>query len=135
MSTLVRAFYVSAIVKPLSDVDVQVILGAAQMKNRRVDVTGMLAQSNGHFAQVLEGRHEAVQETLARVARDVRHNRVRVLLEEAITRRQFERWAMAWAYQEEIAHEMRLLHECDLPDAERARALLARLVPSDVGWL
>ncbi len=135
MSTLVRAFYISAIVKPLSDVDVQAILGAAQMKNRRVDVTGMLAQSDSHFAQVLEGRHDAVQETLARVARDVRPHRVRVLFEEAITRRQFEKWAMAWAYKEEIANEMRLRHECDLPDAARARALLARLVPSDVGWL
>lgn len=91
MSPLVRAFYVSAIVAPLSDVDVQAILGAAQMKNRRVDVTGMLAQSGSHFAHVLEGRHDAVQETLARVARDARHSRVRVLLEEAITRRQFGR--------------------------------------------
>lgn len=39
---------------------------------------------------------------------------------------------MAWAYQEEIAHEMHHLHACVLPDAGRARALLARLVPSDV---
>ena len=128
MSALVRILYISAIVKPLTDVDVQVILGAAQMRNRRLDVTGMLAQSDTHFAQVLEGGSDAVQATFARVASDHRHRDVRVLLEEPITRRQFERWAMGWAYRDEMAHEMRELHGSSSLDDGRARALLAMLV-------
>ena len=128
MSSLVRVLYISAIVKPLTDVDVQVIPGAAQMRNRRLDVTGTLAQTDSHFAQVLESRSNAVQRTLARVAKDQRHSDVRVLLEEPITHRQSERWAMGWAYKEEIADELRGLHEATLRDDDRARALLAMLV-------
>jgi hypothetical protein len=86
---LVRLFYVSEIPAPISAVDVQVILGASQIRNRRLDVTGMLAQSDDHFAQVLEGRREAVDEVMARISRDSRHAAVRILLEESITRRQF----------------------------------------------
>jgi hypothetical protein len=60
MQVLVRVFYLSAIGEPLADVEVQVILGASQIWNRRRDGTAMLAQSDGHFAQILEGRREAI---------------------------------------------------------------------------
>lgn len=52
---LTRIFYVTEIADVLTDIDVQIILGVAQVNSRQLDVTGMLAQSDGHFAQVLEG--------------------------------------------------------------------------------
>lgn len=59
---LIRLYYVSEVSSQLTDVDVQVILGASQIKNRRLD-TGTLVQTNGHFLQIIEGREEAVETT------------------------------------------------------------------------
>lgn len=108
---LIRLFYVSAIVPPLTDLDVKIILGEAQVRNRRLDVTGMMAKSDGHFCQVLEGRSEAVVRVMTSVKRSRHHEAVRVLLEEAIDRRQFPSWAMGLLIRDDLASEMRALHE------------------------
>ena len=63
---LVRMFYVSEISPGCTDVEVQVILGQAQVRNRRLDVTGILAKSDGHFCQVFEGRPSAVDQVVDR---------------------------------------------------------------------
>ena len=86
MQVLVRVFHVSAIVEPLADVEVQVILGASQIWNRRRDITGMLARSDGHFAQVVEGRREAID----------------ALLDEPVTRRKLAHWAMGLAQPKQL---------------------------------
>lgn len=113
MQVLVRVFYVSAIVKPLADVEVQVILGASQIWNRRRDVTGMLARSDGHFAQVVEGRREAID----------------ALLDEPITRRKLAHWAMGLVRRDDMADEMRQLHEGQVTDVAATKDTLARLLP------
>lgn len=129
---LVRLFYVSEILAPISAVDVQVILGASQIRNRRLDVTGMLAQSNGHFAQVLEGRREAVDEVMARISRDSRHAAVHILLEESITRRQFAHWAMGLIRRDDLADELQRWHRDDCTGgATAAREMIRRLYPAE----
>jgi hypothetical protein len=125
---LARVFYVSEIVTPVSLVDIQVILGAAQVINRRLDVTGMLAQSDGHFAQVLEGRREAIQEVMARIGRNPRHRLIRVILQEPILRRQFDRWAMGLVRRDDMAVEMQRLHQAGAMAADEARTLIQRLL-------
>ena len=40
---LTRVFYISKVAPGVSDIDVRVILGVAQVNDRRLDVTGMLA--------------------------------------------------------------------------------------------
>lgn len=129
---LIRVFYVSAVVGQLSDVDVQSILGASQMRNRRLDVTGMIAQSDGHFAQVLEGRREAVAEVMARVRRDGRHEDIRILLEESISQRQFERWAMGLIRRDDLAAELKAWHRGGPVDAAAAYAVIKRLYPASL---
>ena len=130
---LVRVFYVSEAVAPMSDVDLQVILGAAQIWNRRLDVTGMLAQSDGHFAQVLEGRSAAVAEVLQRVARDRHHTSMRIVLEESIERRQFARWAMGLVRRDDMAAEMAELHRVGCASPGLAHAMIDRLLRSPGG--
>jgi hypothetical protein len=128
---LVRLFYVSEILAPISAVDVQVILGASQIRNRRLDVTGMLAQSDDHFAQVLEGRREAVDEVMARISRDSRHAAVRILLEESITRRQFAHWAMGLIRRDDLADELQHWHrDACTGGATAAHEMIRRLYPA-----
>jgi len=107
---LVRLFYVSVIAEAVTDVDVQVILGQSQMRNRRLDVTGMIAKSDGHFCQVLEGRPESVAAVMSSVDRSRHHEQVRVLLEEPIKKRQFANWAMGLVVRDDMADQMHALH-------------------------
>ena len=87
MATLERIFYVSRIAEAGGPVDIRRILGPARMRNRRLDVTGMLAYSGRHFAQVLEGAMPAVEQLVATVARDPRHTDFTLVFRRAITSR------------------------------------------------
>lgn len=96
MPALQRIFYVSRVADGGSPVDVRHILGRSRMRNRRLDVTGMLAFSGRHFAQVLEGSTEAVDELLAAVAADPRHADFRVVFRKPIDRREYAEWDMGY---------------------------------------
>jgi hypothetical protein len=121
---LIRVFYISEIADSLTDVDVQVILGAAQINNRWLDVTGMLAQSDGHFAQLLEGRLEVVLDMVKKIRKDPRHRALRILLEETIVTRQFTRCAMRLVRRDDMTDVMRALHR----DGCASKAETRRLV-------
>ena len=125
---LVRHFYVSEIAPGVTEVDVQVILGVAQMNNRRRDLTGMLAQSDGYFAQVLEGRAEAVHALMSRIRRDPRHLGVRTLLEEPIRHRQFASWAMRLVRRDDMREAMRAAQVQGFADGLNARRFMQALV-------
>jgi hypothetical protein len=107
---LTRILYISAVAEGVTDLDVQIILGASQVNNRRLDITGMLAQSDGHFVQWLEGRTEVIREMMTKIAADRRHREVRLLHEEPIERRRFSRWAMELVRRDDLTDAMNRLH-------------------------
>ena len=125
---LTRVFYISEIADGVGDLDVQVILGAAQINNRRLDVTGMLAQSDGHFAQLLEGRADVLRPLLAKIEADRRHRVVRLLLQETIVTRQFARWSMGLVRRDDMADEMRRLHVDGCDNDAAARRVIQQLM-------
>jgi hypothetical protein len=128
---LTRLFYISEIADSVTDVDVQVILGVAQVNNRRLDVTGMLAQSDGHFAQLLEGRSDVMRNLIAKIARDPRHRAMRLLLQDSIERRQFARWSMRLVRRDDMSEEMRLLHRDGCENNAQARRLIQQLMADE----
>ena len=125
---LVQLFYVSVVALGVSPIEVQTILSVAQVRNRRLDVTGVLAQSDGHFAQVLEGRDDAVAEVMTRVIRDRRHTGVRIVYERPIERRQFAHWAMGLVRRDDMAAEMTELHETGRIGSLDTDEVVARLL-------
>lgn len=129
---MIRVFYISEIADSVTDVDVQVILGAAQINNRRLDVTGMLAQSDGHFAQLLEGRLEVVLNMVAKIRKDPRHRALRILLEETIVTRQFSHWAMGLMRRDDMSDAMRALHRDGCASKAEARRLVQVLMSREV---
>jgi hypothetical protein len=114
---LKRLFYVSRVAAEFDDADLRRLVAHSQMRNRRLDVTGMLACSGRHFAQVLEGRAADVDALAAHIGKDARHTEVRIVLAEAITQRDFGEWSMGYVEG--------LLNGTDLP--EGAAAFCSRL--------
>ena len=128
---LLRLFYVSSIVEPLGDSAIEVILGQAQMRNRRLDVTGMLAKSDGHFCQILEGRLDAVAAVMVRIESSKCHREIKVLLEEAVSKRRFAGWAMGLVVRDDMADQMKALHEGAPPDPIALSAIIDELMSSE----
>jgi hypothetical protein len=115
---LVQVLYLSEIAAPLSDTDLGVLLSAAQMRNRRLDVTGVLTRSSSYFAQVLEGREEAVDELIKRIARNVLHGNIRTVLRRRIQRRAFGGWSMGYLNREDVIDELKALYSCTASNAD-----------------
>jgi len=124
---LIRCFYISQMAEGIADVDVRVILGVAQMINRRLDLTGMLVQGGGHFAQVLEGRSQAVSTLMTRTRRDARHRDVRTLLEEPTRTRRFASWAMGLVRRDDMRQVLDDSHRRGCPGELAARRLMQAL--------
>ncbi len=89
------------------------ILRAARARNAAEGITGALAHSHDWFGQVLEGRMADIERTFGRIARDGRHNTIRVLDLAEIDQRAFGSWAMAEAGMapEALLHHAATLHE------------------------
>lgn len=126
---LVRLYYVSEIGPQLSDIDVQIIVGESQVRNRRLDITGMLVQTERHFLQIIEGRKESVDQLMSSVMRDRRHMNIRRVLEEPITRRLFAQWAMAMCQRGDLGQALARIHAAGELGVDEAHALVARVLP------
>ncbi len=90
----------------------------AQRNNRQKDITGCLLYSGKHFAQILEGDPAALEELLARIIKDARHNSVVVAIDHEVGTRKFPDWAMGILYKLDIADrvEALLLASDELPE-------------------
>ncbi len=72
------------------------ILRVSRVNNTRDDITGLLLYKDRRFMQLLEGPETAVCATFARIARDMRHHDVTILLEEKAEGRDFPDWSMGF---------------------------------------
>lgn len=75
------------------------ILRASHINNKRTGVTGALIFDRGDFGQVLEGSTQALRETFRRIRLDVRHFRVTVIELCSIEERAFSDWSMGFHYE------------------------------------
>ena len=75
--------------------EVERLVAVSRIVNRRFGITGMLLTSEDCFAQIIEGRPEAVGEVYARIERDWRHDGVTLLQDHAASGRRFPGWSMA----------------------------------------
>ena len=76
---------------------IETILQSAQNFNRSVNVTGVLLYSNGNFLQYLEGDNAALTTVYARIKNASSHSKLNILLNTAITQRNFADWHMGYA--------------------------------------
>ena len=79
------------------------ILDKSRSRNAEDGITGALMYNDGCFAQVLEGEHDALQETFERIQCDERHDEVCLLGLERVEARGFGNWSMAYVGQDEAS--------------------------------
>lgn len=70
-------------------VELDAIVTRSSALNEAAGVTGMLWSNDAYFAQVLEGEHSAVGETMERICADPRHFDVDIVFDRPIIRRLF----------------------------------------------
>ena len=71
------------------------ILYDARFHNNRNTVSGVLLFDGRRFLQALEGEPQEVRDTFARISRDKRHRRIKILCDRTIECREFGIWDMA----------------------------------------
>ena len=89
-----RIVYSSAAVAPLDDAAVARLVQAAQERNARHAITGVLLFNGKHFIQAIEGDDIDIDYLMSLILSDPRHHHVSVLSEEAIAAREFSDWSM-----------------------------------------
>lgn len=70
------------------------ITGRSKDNNSKSDITGMLFYHNGRFIQALEGETEALEELMAVLENDARHENIQRIVDQAIKKRAFDEWSM-----------------------------------------
>ncbi|MEO8524006.1 MAG: BLUF domain-containing protein [Caldimonas sp.] len=130
--SLQQVFYVSRAVTRYDTDSVQTILGQSRRNNQRQDVTGCLLFSGCYFAQVLEGRQEAVEASLERIGSDPRHVDVRVLVRRPIVLRAYSAWSMGYLHDLDLEDELAALLVDDAPDMRRVDQIMMRMAPDSV---
>lgn len=109
MRTLFQTFYVSRASAPFDSAAVQSILQASRRNNARADITGCLLFSGRCFAQVLEGERSVVEALTERIARDPRHESIRVLSQATRVEREYADWAMGFVHDLNLEDDLEML--------------------------
>lgn len=91
---LCQLIYVSHATQKLTMRDTMAIVDAASAKNAVLGLTGLLCYGGGYFLQVIEGDGDVVSDAFCRIAKDPRHERVRLVDFSIIAARRFDDWSM-----------------------------------------
>ncbi len=138
-----QIIYSSESATPMQTDDLEELLNQARRNNAESGITGALVYVDGIFLQILEGEMGTVQDLMARIAHDVRHETVTVLRESDIPAARFPGWEMAYvsATAEQIAkwagiegivdmpHVVASLHQDARKAAQVTQSILAALTP------
>ena len=89
------------------------ILACSVRNNSPHGLTGALSFYCGEFVQVLEGRPGQIQQLLGVLARDTRHENMRILGRWGVSNRLFSGWSMAMARVGEASPRTRHLLQCE----------------------
>lgn len=120
---ILQLTYISSRHPDLAPTEVERILSAARLNNRRSGVTGFLLFNGHRFLQHLEGPEAAVMETFERIRRDPRHRALVELGRKEAESRAFSNWAMAFERIDSVLPERRQ------PLAAQVETMLAGVHP------
>lgn len=89
--------YESRATRLLPETELLTLLAEARRFNEAHNLTGVLLYTtDGRFVQVLEGEAAPLAELYQRIARDARHQQVRLVAHEPLATRRFAAWHMGF---------------------------------------
>ena len=89
-----RLIYVSRSLIDADAATLDAMVERASIRNAADNISGMLWFDGANFAQVLEGEHDRVGETIQRIIGDPRHTDCGIVLDREVTTRAFGQWGM-----------------------------------------
>ena len=95
--SFLRIVYESQASASLSEAEVIDILRKSQVRNNQDKISGILLFQGRRFLQFIEGPPQAVQALFARIAKDPRHQDIRILSETNDEKLLMPTWAMAYS--------------------------------------
>lgn len=98
-----RLIYISRSLIGADPNGIAAIVSSSIRRNANDDVTGMLWADGRNFAQVIEGDSGAVAQCMGRIRTDLRHADIDVLFDRQVASRQFGRWSMRRAGDDEAS--------------------------------
>lgn len=101
-----RLAYVSFPVADLAPTEIGRIVHVSRVNNAARGLTGVLVYTGSDFAQMIEGRHEAVETLWQRLKADERHRDLTVFLDEPAERAWFETWRMGYLYDDTLSRQI-----------------------------
>lgn len=113
-----QLIYSSVSSTPMQMDELEDLLEHAQASNPHHGITGALVYADGYFLQILEGERGAVQDLMARIGKDLRHETIAVLQAAEVQRPAFADWKMAYvsATPAQVAQWAGLTASTQLPD-------------------
>ncbi|CAO1654307.1 BLUF domain-containing protein [Parasphingorhabdus sp. NYA22] len=87
--------YISTARADLTEADFQAILKEANQRNDTLELTGLLAFNGLNFMQILEGSRASVNQCIALIETDPRHDGMVIFDRREVRRREFPGWQMA----------------------------------------
>ncbi|OYV39501.1 MAG: hypothetical protein B7Z80_07140 [Rhodospirillales bacterium 20-64-7] len=96
-SALCSIVYRSRAAREMSDYDLYELVQAAQLRNARDAITGLMLYDDGRFYQWLEGPGENVARLMRSISADPRHAEIEILSDKPTAARQFGDWKMRLA--------------------------------------
>ncbi len=105
-------------------------MASSRKNNAQRGLTGALLFTGEHFAQVLEGTAASIDQMMAQVTTDVRHDEIIMIAREPIVTRRFGEWSMAYSGPSQFVarHVTRLLNGPALPEQNRSAEWLNDLM-------
>jgi hypothetical protein len=98
---LIQTVYCSQCKPTMLLSDVHKLLIHAKAKNSTHEITGMLVFNNQFFLQLIEGDAHTVDNLMALIAADTRHESVHIIERAEIANRRWANWSMGMATRDE----------------------------------
>ena len=93
---MIQVSYVSGVANPISAEQLLALLMQCRRNNAAQGVTGMLLYGNGKFLQAIEGEEQVIDDLIATIWADPRHQKIKLLSRRSISRREYADWSMAF---------------------------------------
>ena len=101
-----RLAYVSYPAADLAPTEVSRIIHASRTNNLTAGITGVLVYTGTDFAQVIEGRPDAVETLWRKLQADPRHHGVVAFIDEPTERPWFDTWRMGYLYDDSLSDQI-----------------------------